>query len=112
LVNSETEINIVLSCDVPLINTLTINELILAFDDSFDIVQFQIGGKSMPLTAIYKKQCANHFYNLLEAGERRLRVAVEQCNTRTIDAGPDLEQCLSNVNSKYELLKLRDGVKS
>ena len=54
LLNSETENNIVLSCDVPLINTAVLNKLIEGFGDETEAIQIESMGKTMPLVAIYK----------------------------------------------------------
>ena len=84
LVESENENNLVVSCDVPLINSETLSLLIDGIDEETDIVQLESQGKTMPLIAMYKKQCATTFYTLLTKGERRLRVALNQLKVKTI----------------------------
>ena len=46
---SKTENNLVISCDVPLINSETLSLLMEGIDDNTDVVQLESNGKSMPL---------------------------------------------------------------
>ncbi len=110
LYHSETEKNLVLSCDVPLINSAVLNKLIEAFDPEKDVVQLQSRGKTMPLIAIYKKHCMLQCLHLLQEGERRLRKAVMQLNTKTVVLDPDLEQYVRNINTKSQLTSLRNDL--
>ena len=107
LFHSETENNIVLSCDVPLINSLVLKELINEFDIETEAVQIESKGKTMPLVAMYKKQCMHPLLKQLKQGEGRLTVAVEQLNIKTIKLIPELEQHLRNINTLSELKQLR-----
>ena len=105
---SETEYNLVLSCDVPLINGAVLNKLIKGFDAEKDIIQLKSKNRTMPLIAIYKKQCLHHCQDLLLKGERRLRTAVEQLNTKTIKLEPELDPYVRNINTTLELKELRN----
>ncbi len=104
---SKSEYNLVLSCDVPLINKSVLNQLIEGFDDKMDVVQIQSQGKTMPLIAIYKKQCMKSFLELLQKGERRLRIAVGNLKTKTIKLDSNLDQYVRNINTTEELKALR-----
>lgn len=107
---SKTELNFVLSCDVPLINSAVLNRLIEGVDKPSDVIQIQSQGKTMPLIAIYKKQCSKTILELLQKGERRLRTAVEKLNTKTIELDADLEQFVRNINTTEELKVLRHEI--
>ena len=89
LYHSETENNLVLSCDVPLINKVVLNKLIEENDEETDIIQIKSQGKTMPLIALYKKRCTPFCLDLLMGGERRLRTLFTKMNTKTIEL--DLE---------------------
>jgi molybdenum cofactor guanylyltransferase len=104
---SETEYNLVLSCDVPLINSAVLNKLIEGFDADKDVIQLKSKSKTMPLIALYKKHCMHQCLDLLQKGERRLRTAVEQLKTKTIQLDPDLDQYVRNINTLSELKELR-----
>lgn len=100
--HSKTEDNLVLSCDVPLINTIVLKELINHSHEA-DIVQIESQDRKMPLIALYKKKCKDQCLSLLEQGERRLRVLVAQSNTKTIRLNKILEGYTKNVNTPIEL---------
>jgi len=55
LYHTTTENNLVVSCDVPMINSETLSLLINEIDETSDVVQLESQGKTMPLIAAYKK---------------------------------------------------------
>ena len=101
-----TENNLVVSCDVPLINSETLSLLIDEIDEESDVVQLESQGKTMPLIATYKKQCATTFYSLLNEGERRLRVALNQLKVKTIPLDKDHEKFTKNINTPNNLKEI------
>ena len=105
---SSTEYNLVLSCDIPLINTEILKNLINAIDDTSEIIQVESKGKTMPLIALYKKQVKDSFNKLLKENERRLRVAIKTCNSKSIVLKNEHEICTMNVNTKKELKVVED----
>lgn len=107
LYHSKNENNLVLSCDVPMINSYILKKLINEVEEKIDIVQIQSQNRTMPLIAIYKKHCKQLCLKLLESGERRLKVAVEQLNTKTVMLDIHLEKYIRNINTKEQLKTLR-----
>jgi len=105
---SETEKNIVLSCDIPLINKAVLTVLVEAYDSELDVVQLESKGETMPLIAIYKKQAMHQILELLEQGERRLRVAVESLKTKTITLDAKLDPFVQNINTASQLKEIRN----
>ena len=100
---SETEKNLALSCDVPLITTGILEQLILASDEDHDIIQLESQGNTLPLIALYKKHCENTFQKLLEEGERRLQTAVTHCHVKTISLDDNDARYVINVNTPDQL---------
>ncbi|MBT3587148.1 MAG: molybdenum cofactor guanylyltransferase [Flavobacteriaceae bacterium] len=100
---SETENNLVISCDVPLINSETLTLLIDGIEDHTEVVQLESNGKSMPLIAMYKKQSKEVFYSLLKDGERRLRVALTHVKVKTIVLTKNQDRFTSNINTLKNL---------
>lgn len=100
---SLTEYNLILSCDIPLINSEILMELIKNIDDDLEIIQVETNGKSMPLIAIYKKQVKDSFSKLLINDERRLRVAVNACKVKNIILEKENALHVMNVNTQNEL---------
>jgi molybdopterin-guanine dinucleotide biosynthesis protein A len=99
---SLTEYNLILSCDIPLITSEILQKLIDSADDAFDIIQLESNGKSMPLIALYNKQVAKTFYNVLQLNERRLRIAVNHCKVKTIVLEKHQIKHTMNVNTQTE----------
>jgi molybdenum cofactor guanylyltransferase len=111
LFHSKTEHNLVLSCDVPLITSEVLEELIHDFESDFDVIQLQSKNKTMPLIAIYKKQCMQQCLALLQNDERRLRVAVNEFKTKTIVLNSYLEQFTKNINTIEQLEAIQHELK-
>lgn len=105
---SKTEYNIVLSCDIPLIHTEILEKLIDAIDNDSEIIQIESNKKTMPLIALYKKQCGEKFLNLLQQDERRLCRAVNQCKTKTILLNPESDVFTMNVNTPEALKVIKN----
>lgn len=106
---SHTNYNLVLSCDIPLIKTEILEKLIVNIDADSDIIQIECNGKTMPLIALYKKQCGIIFNDLLKKDERRLRIAVSQCRVKNIPLDHNEYNVTMNVNTKEELKQLEDA---
>lgn len=103
LFNSSTPLNLVLSCDIPFIKTKTL-ELLLNEDYlGYDIVELSAKGKSMPLIALYKKNCATKCLELLNSDERRLRKLSEKCSVKTLNVEDNLIFQTQNINTKEDL---------
>ncbi|MCF6295669.1 MAG: molybdenum cofactor guanylyltransferase [Flavobacteriaceae bacterium] len=107
---SNTENNLVLSCDVPLINTETLRKLTEQKEENADIIQLESKGKTMPLIAMYKKHSESKFFELLQQGERRLRFAVNQCKVKTIVLSAALEKFTTNINTLNNLNEITNEV--
>ena len=110
LYHSKTDYNMVLSCDVPLIKTELLEQLISNDHMSYEVVQLRSHGKTMPLIALYQKKCMDGCRELLDRGERRLRLAVDQFNTLTIDIDAEWDQYVKNINTIEQFLTIQNEV--
>ncbi|WP_242157613.1 molybdenum cofactor guanylyltransferase [Aestuariivivens sediminis] len=99
---SKTEYNLVLSCDIPLIKTIVLKQLIDSIDATNDVFQIESNGKTMPLVALYKKTCFRTFQELLVNHEKRLQFAVNQCKVKNIKLKHRYDHTITNVNTKQE----------
>ena len=106
LKTSKNTYNLVLSCDIPLINKILLKQLICNNEADVDIIQVESQGQSMPLIALYKKQCEPIFYKLLSTGERRLRFAVNSCKVKTILLDASSAIFTTNINSPEQLKQI------
>lgn len=100
---SSSNYNLILSCDIPLVNTEILEKLIEAIDGDSQIIQVESQGKSMPLIALYKKEVAVIFNTFLEQDERRLRIAIKGCTYKNIVLEDNQAYCTLNVNTQDEL---------
>jgi molybdopterin-guanine dinucleotide biosynthesis protein A len=105
---SESPWNLVLSCDVPMINSAVIEYLLNASNSEADVNQLEVKRETLPLVALYKKQCMHLCLEELKNGERRLRSLVSKLNTNTVKLAPKLEPFVRNINTPAELEALRN----
>ena len=108
---STSEYNLILSCDIPLITSDILKQLIIAIDETTEIIQIESNGKTMPLIALYKKQVKGIFYDFLREDERRLRIAIKGCRSKNIKLDKAHEICTMNVNTQNELKAVEDAYK-
>ena len=107
LKESKTDYNLVLSCDIPLINSDVLRQLISAIDATSEVIQIESNNRKMPLIALYSKSCKTKFERLLNAGERKLQFAVNQCNVKSISINKNEAKFTTNVNTQNELKQLK-----
>lgn len=100
---SSTGYNLILSCDIPMINSNILKKLIEGIDEDSEIIQIESNGKTMPLIAIYKKEVTDTFNMLLKKDERRLRVAIKSCTSKNIILEKEHEFSTMNVNTQNDL---------
>ena len=106
---SKTSYNFVLSCDIPLITTAVLKQLLSAYSPDKTIIQAESNGKSMPLIAFYKTQVKQVFKHYLEQNERRLRVVVKACQFKTVPLNDNQKRATLNINTKEELKHIKDA---
>lgn len=100
---SKTENNLVVSCDVPLINKDVLQKLTNQINDTNEVIQLQSNGKNMPLIAIYKKSCEAIFFEELNQDQRRVQKALKKCKVHTVVIDSVLEKNTTNINTKKDL---------
>ena len=112
LKHTNTENNLVLSCDIPLVQT-SILELIIKNDEpDKDVVQIIDDQNIMPLIALYKKRIAPFLLSELKTGERRLVKSINKLNKKNISVTKDQHNCLININTIADLNTLEYGIKN
>lgn len=105
LLNSSTEKNIILSCDIPFVTSPLLNYIISQSGD-YDITVPEHDGKPEPLCAIYKKHCAAKFLDLLNKKEWKLKDAMEHFSTQRLQlTDKEIETNFININTPQELNK-------
>lgn len=104
LKESETELNLVLSCDVPLITSNILEKLVAAYHKGVDAVVCSADDKIMPLVALYHKDCYKVCKALLDSGERRMMQLLDKLpNTRYVILKEIEAKNVRNINSPKDL---------
>ncbi len=99
---SRSDKNVVLSCDVPFVNSTIINLLINNCKD-FDVVIPEKNKRTHQMIGIYDKSCVNSFKNQLKKDQLKLKLAVEKMNFKTVDANQIDDKIFRNINSKNDI---------
>lgn len=109
--HSKTEVNLVISCDVPMINSELISELLRNYSSEFDVIQTKSNEKTMPLVALYRKRCAVEAEKLIKEGQLRVRAFVASRKVKTVDLSKRFETQLFNINTPEQLKKVAHVIK-
>ncbi|WP_459211715.1 molybdenum cofactor guanylyltransferase [Aquimarina rhabdastrellae] len=94
---------IVLSCDIPKIKTDSLEKLTRHITIENDVVQYEYDGETMPLIAVYKKECKITCLSLLEKDKRRVRSLIDELQVKTIQVPESIKDQVININTPEEL---------
>lgn len=97
---------LVLSCDVPLVQTALLSQLLDGRFSSYDAVIAQSGNQLMPLVGRYHKRCLKKCEELLQQGEKRMMRLLENLHYHAIGFDENQSLALENINTKAQLKKL------
>ncbi len=109
LTHSSTENNLVLSCDIPLIETSMLELLLQNNEDDIDVIQLAETDRVHPLIALYKKRSAEHIGLALFDGERKLSKALDGLNIKTLLVSDGQAATLANINTPMDFEKIENG---
>lgn len=109
---TETEKNIVVSCDVPCVSSHLIEVLLSSsINELITILSFK--GKLHPLIGVYSKSIKDNLLNDIQKNYLRVRDFVEKNHSKVVELDEmvfeNLEQELQNVNTKKELNMIENG---
>ena len=107
LAASRTDLNLVVACDMPLINPAVLMRL-AAMIDHHDACVAIASGHASALCAVYRSRAAKDAQALLDSGERRVMRLLDRIDTKRVDAesfrdlDPNLDTFLSvDTPEKY-----------
>lgn len=107
LTHSQTELVLILSCDIPKINTSVLAFLVEKAKASPDQITFLSDGKNdYPLIGVYPKQLLDSFGKSILKNELKLRLLVQSLPYQRIELNPTSIPSLQNINTKAQLLSL------
>ncbi|MGV8057259.1 MAG: molybdenum cofactor guanylyltransferase [Smithellaceae bacterium] len=98
LLSSKHEINFVIACDIPDLNIKYVKELIRQAKDHQIVVPTWNDGKFEPLFAVYRKSILNNVKNMLDTGQRKIRLLFESADVKYLPM-PDEGKWYRNLNT-------------
>ena len=108
LKQSQSVINLVISCDTPFVTTEVYQELLNYIGEYQAVVPVQEDGFLEPITAIYQRSCLPVILQQIEKGEYKMMDLLARLNTKFVhfdtnmsDSKPSL---FHNLNSPEDLL--------
>ena len=115
LAASTSDLNLVVACDMPLINPQVLRRLISMIDDH-DVCVAVADGHASALCGVYRSRIAQEAQALLDSGERRVMRLLDRVQTKRVDAAvfrdidPDLDTFVScDTADKYQWALSRTG---
>lgn len=109
LANSESELNLILSCDIPLISTELLLELIEKHSTDFDITIFEDANKIHPLIGIYSKNCLPVLKKAMDENDLKMMHLFSKSNHQIIYVEENKSKLFNNINSIAELNELNNN---
>lgn len=103
LLHSETEFNLILSCDIPLISTELLQELISKHTEEAGITVFASESRMHPLIGIYSKKMIPFVKNAIDSGELKMMNLLARISHQIINLDESEIFPLTNINSADEL---------
>lgn len=101
---SETENNLILSCDIPKISTAVIkNYLINNISDQKDVIFLSDDKNIYPLIGIYSKRVKPKFSEAISSNRIKLLSLLNELNCKIIEVDPRDFESLKNINTQNEL---------
>lgn len=100
--HSITNLNIIVSVDVPLVSTELLQWIVDNHSDEFQMTQIEVDGKTSPLIAVYDKSLEKIFKENLEKEQLRLRKVIETMKCQTLEVPHKWKSQIQNINTKEE----------
>jgi molybdenum cofactor guanylyltransferase len=106
LESTKTELNLILSCDIPLISTEILLELIQKHNLKTDISILADELKIHPLIGVYNRSILTIIKQSIEENDLKMMHLLEKVNHQIIKVGSDKTDQLKNINTISELKEL------
>lgn len=105
---SQTEVNLILSCDIPLI-TQKLLEPILQFEKGFEAIIYVMDQQNQPLIGAYKKSIIPKIEEQMKRNRWSLRDLISKLKVKYIEVDECDATLLKNYNYPIDYKKLQSG---
>ncbi|UZO79251.1 molybdenum cofactor guanylyltransferase [Aquimarina sp. ERC-38] len=109
LTNSKTDLNLVVTNDMPLVDASFLVKLINVFDIKHDALWCFSEGNDIPLLGIYKKSMATTCERLLKNGEKRVLQLQNLSSIQKYKVEATYVSCLQNINTPEQYKQISHG---
>ncbi len=107
LSDSKSQFNLILSCDIPMISTEVLSELVLqSIRSDKSISYLSNGSHDYPLIGCYQKSLLSDFQKAVDENHLKLCPLVESLSPQKLLVTSSNQSALKNINSKAELHSL------
>ena len=103
LSHTNTPLNLILSCDIPLIQQNLLDWLLKQHNDIFQATLICCNGKKMPLIGIYNKNCLPTFKEHLNINQLKLMTVLEDLKVNFLEVPEIWKQQILNINTPEQL---------
>jgi molybdenum cofactor guanylyltransferase len=110
LMESETELNLILSCDIPLMTTEILEELIAKHNADFDATVFEDSDSIHPLIGIYSKRIIPIIEKALAENDLKMMRFLSKIKCQKLQLDDAKKHFFKNINSPEELQKLNTNL--
>lgn len=110
LTNSDSEINLILSCDIPLISTEILLELIEKHNINFDVTVFEDRKRMHPLIGIYSKKILPILKKTIDENELKMMNLFPKVKHQLIEIKDENKYNFKNINTVTELNELNANI--
>jgi len=110
LMHSDSEMNLILSCDIPLISTELLLELIDKHKENTPVSVFSDGERIHPLIGVYSKTILPILKDTIVNSNLRMMEMIKNVGAQIIEVGADKSNQFRNINSVAELNELNTNL--
>ncbi len=110
LMESESMLNLILSCDIPLVSTEILEELIQKHNDDFEVTIFEDTTRIHPLIGIYSRKIIPIIEQTLAENNLKMRCFLSTIKCQKLKINTPKSHFLKNINSQEELKELNTNL--
>lgn len=103
LQHTKTAWNLIISCDLPLVQTNFLEWLLAQDSSNFEATVGILDGQKMPLVALYHQNCATIFKENLDQHQLKVMMVLEQLNINWVTIPEKFQGQLININTPKDL---------